>query len=80
MATDGTIELKDQLSDYKFRGEEFAHMSFVEFMLNTYEGLAGSTNQNEEGEDNGPIQYTADTDHDETPQTQMRGPGRPLSM
>ena len=33
------LELKkDQLRDYKYRGEELAHMNFFEFMLENYEG------------------------------------------
>jgi len=53
-AVDGIIELKDQLRDYKFRGEELTSMSFLEFMLETYEdskknkedetGMAGPVN------------------------------------
>ena len=35
--TEGTIELKDQLRDYKFRGEDLTSMNFLEFMLETYE-------------------------------------------
>ncbi len=34
---DGSVELKDQLKDYKFRGEELGSMNFLEFMLDTYE-------------------------------------------
>jgi len=34
---DGTIELKDQLRDYQFRGEELTQMNFLSFMLETYE-------------------------------------------
>jgi len=70
-ATNSGIEVKDQLRDYRFRGEELAHMNFLGFMLDTYES---STKQNEEGEDNEPIQ---NDEADEAPQT--RGPGRPLS-
>ena len=36
-AVDGTIELKDQLRNYKYRGEALAHMNFFDFMLETYE-------------------------------------------
>lgn len=66
-ATDGEIELKDQLRDYKFRGEELVHMNFLNFMLDTYES---STKLNE---DNEPFQNTTDETY------QPRGPGRPLS-
>lgn len=35
---DGTVQLKDQLRDYTYRGEGLDHMSFMDFILNTYEG------------------------------------------
>ncbi|PPQ92734.1 hypothetical protein CVT25_015701 [Psilocybe cyanescens] len=34
----GKVVLRDQLKDYKFRGEELREMNFLKFMLNTYEG------------------------------------------
>ena len=33
---DRTIELKDQLRDYKFKGDKLENMNFFEFMLNIY--------------------------------------------
>ena len=69
-ATNGNIELKDQLKDYKFRGEELADMNFLGFMLDTYKS---STKQNEKGEDNEP--FLSDTDDAQ----QTTGRGRPLS-
>ena len=65
---DGTIELKDQLRDYKFRGEELTSMSFLEFMLETYE------DSKDHKEDESVI-GTLDTENAPRP----RGPGRPLS-
>jgi len=65
---DGTIELKDQLRDYKFRGEELTFMSFLEFMLETYE----DSKDNKEDET---VIGTANTENAPRP----RGPGRPLS-
>lgn len=70
-AVNGGIELRDQLRDYKFRGEELAQMNFLEFMLNTYED---STKENGEGEANEFIQNAPE----EAPRT--RGPGRPRSV
>jgi hypothetical protein len=67
-ATNDGIELKDQLRDYKFRGEELAHTNFLISMLDTYE-----TSTIVQIDDNSAFLNTAD----ETPQT--RGPGRPLS-
>ena len=69
-ATNGNIEPKDQLKDYKFRGEELADMNFLGFMLDTYKS---STKQNEKGEDNEP--FFNDTDDAQ----QTTGCGRPLS-
>ena len=34
---DGTVELRDQLKDYQYRGEELGPMNFLDFMLETYE-------------------------------------------
>ena len=69
--SDEGVELKDQLRDYKFRGDGLAHINFLEFMLDTYEG---STKDNGEGEDNEHIQNAA---KETLPQN--RGPGRPLN-
>ena len=65
---DGTIELKDQLKDYKFRGEELTCMSLLEFMLETYED-----SKDTKKEDIG----SSDLPDNELPRS--RGPGRPLS-
>ena len=65
---DGSIELKDQLRDYKFRGEELTSMSFFDFILNTYEGLK------EAEEDSRLVEDSAN----ETPK--YRGRGRPLNI
>ena len=63
----GTIEVKDQLKDYKFRGDELESMNFLEFMLNTYEVA-------KEGEDTeSVIESSSDV------LTQSRRCGRPLS-
>ena len=65
---DGTIELKDQLRDYKFRGEELTSMNFLEFMLETYE----------DSKDNIEVESVIGPPNaDNTPKP--RGPGRPLS-
>jgi len=45
---DGSVELKDQLWDYKYRGEELGYMNFLNFMLDTYEG-----SKRDQDEDNG---------------------------
>jgi hypothetical protein len=34
---DGSVELRDQLKDYQYRGEELESMNFLDFMLETYE-------------------------------------------
>jgi len=67
---DGTIELKDQLRDYKFRGEELTTMNFLDFMLDTYED--SKDNKGDEsavGLVNNPAE--------DAPKS--RGPGRPPS-
>jgi hypothetical protein len=33
----GALVFRSQLTDYKFRGQEFAHMSFVSFIVDTWE-------------------------------------------
>ena len=72
-AVDGTLELKDQLRDYKYRGEESAHMNFFDFMLETYEG-----SMEVNADVSGPDQNADDENNDdETPRS--RGRGRPLS-
>jgi len=72
-AVDGMLELKDQLRDYKYWGEELAHMNFFDFMLETYEGSMEVNN-----DVSGPDQNTDDeNDDDETPRS--RGQERPLS-
>lgn len=70
-ATNNGIELKDQLRDYKFRGDKLAHMNFLTFMLDTYED---STKETDEDNDNEPFQKATG---DALPQS--RRPGRPLS-
>ena len=35
---DGTVTLKDQLKDYQYRGPELNDMSYLTFMIETYEG------------------------------------------
>jgi len=67
---DGSVELKDQLKDYKFRGEELGSMNFLEFMLNTYKVARGSKEDKEENR-------VIETPLDEIPKS--RGPGRPRS-
>lgn len=42
---DGRAELKDQLRDYKYRGEELERMNYLDFMLETYEGLMGDEDE-----------------------------------
>ena len=67
---DGSIKLKDQLRDYKYRGEKLAPMNFLEFMLETYED---SKDNKEDGPEIGTV-------YDPTDGTSnSRGPGRPLS-
>ena len=61
---EGAVELKDQLRDYKYRGEELELMNFLEFMLETYEVTKESEAENE-------------TPGDEVPKS--RGAGRPPS-
>lgn len=41
---DGKVTLKDQLQDYRFRGSELHGMSFLDFMLSTYEGKEKAEN------------------------------------
>jgi len=64
---DGSVELKDQLRDYKYRGEELESMNFLQFMLDTYEAAK------EDKEDDMPVEVPTDG-----PPT-TRGPRRPLS-
>ena len=72
-AVDGTLELKDQLRDYRFRGEELVHMNFFDFMLETYESsMEADSNVNEPDRN-----VDDENDDDETPRS--RGRGRPLS-
>jgi len=63
---DGSVELKDQLRDYKYRGEELGYMNFLNFMLDTYEG-----SKRDQDEDDG----TEENPSYEGPKP--RGPGRP---
>ena len=65
---DGTIELKDQLRDYRFRGEELTYMNFLEFMLETYEDSKDRKDE-DVGSSGIPV--------DDAPRS--RGPGRPPS-
>ncbi len=65
---DGSVELKDQLKDYKFRGEELGSMNFLEFMLDTYEVARESKE-----EENRAIKTPLDKI------LKSRGPGRPPS-
>lgn len=65
---DGSVELKDQLKDYKFRGEELGSMNFLEFMLDTYE-VARESREEEN--------RVIETPLDEIPKS--RGRGRPCS-
>ena len=37
----GAISLKDQLYEYSFRGDEMREMSYLDFMLDTYDGKTG---------------------------------------
>ena len=67
---DGSIKLKDQLRDYKYRGEELADMSFLEFMLDTYED---SKDNKEDEPEIGSVYDPIDG------ASNSRGPGRPLS-
>lgn len=65
-AVNGTVELKDQLQDYKYRGEALVHMNFLQFMLDTYDSskeVDGNVNRPEQNDDN----------------ERTRGLGRPLS-
>jgi hypothetical protein len=64
---DGSVELKHQLKDYKFRGEELESMSFLDFMLETYE----LTRENKGSK----VLDEASSDVF----AQSRGPGRPAS-
>lgn len=64
---DGSVELKDQLREYKYRGEELESMNFLQFMLDTYEAAK------EDKEDDMPVEVPTDG-----PPT-TRGPRRPLS-
>ena len=64
---DGSVELRDQLKDYKYRGGELEAMSFLDFMLETYEAAS-------EGEDS---QAVIETAMDEIPHS--RAVGRPAS-
>ncbi len=63
---DGNIELKDQLRDYRFRGEELTCMNFLEFMLETYEDSKDSKDE-DAGSSNIPVDNNLGS----------RGPGRP---
>ena len=63
----GSVELRDQLKEYKYCGEELEAMNFLDFMLETYEAAG-------EGEDS---QVVIETALDENPQT--RAVGRPAS-
>ena len=63
----GSVELKDQLKDYQFRGKELESFNFLDFMLETYEITRESKDR----------ETRIDTSFDEIPQ--QRGPGRPLS-
>jgi len=67
---DGSVELKDQLRDYKYRGEELEYMNFLDFMLDTYEGSKRDQDEDDDG--------TKETPFHEGPKP--RGPGRPPSM
>jgi len=46
---DGSVELKDQLRDYKYRGEELEYMNFLNFMLDTYEGSKRDQDEDDDG-------------------------------
>ena len=52
----GRLVLKDQLHDYKFRGDALQSMNFLDFMMNTYEGNkdGGTENEGEIGDGNEP--------------------------
>ena len=58
--------LKDQLRDYKFRGDALQSMNFLDFMLNTYEG-------NKEGETENEGEIGGDRNE---PNSRRRGRGR----
>jgi hypothetical protein len=64
---DRSVELKDQLRDYKYRGEELETMNFLDFMLETYEVTSETKDS----------QIIVEATSDEIPHT--RGPGRPPS-
>ncbi len=66
---DGTIELKDQLRDYKFRGEELTTMNFLDFMLDTYEDSKHCRIRRSQGHETlsrfiGKLFCRSDNDHD----------------
>lgn len=65
----GSVELKDQLRDYEFRGKQLEPMGFLDFILETYE----TANESKEDEAGGHTEVLTDD------ATEVRGPGRPRS-
>ena len=47
--TDRHVELKDQLRDYQYRGDELSGMNFYEFVMNTYEETVRDVDITNEG-------------------------------
>lgn len=45
---DGIIELRDQLKDYQFRGDELEGLNFLTFMMDTYEAKKNGVAVNED--------------------------------
>lgn len=56
MSPEGTLYLRSQLDDYRFRGDELESVNFLDYFVNTYEerisGL-GSTSANDATEEDG---------------------------
>ena len=65
---DGSVELRDQLKDYQYRGDQLGPMNFLDFMLETYEVPREDKAQ----------QAIIEASINEVPQT--RPLGRPLSF
>lgn len=49
---EGKLELKDQLRDYKFRGDALQSTNFLDYFLNTYEGEMVEMNDNQDNNQN----------------------------
>ena len=47
--TDRHVELKDQLRNYQYRGDELSRMNFYEFVMNTYEETVRDVDVTNEG-------------------------------